>query len=117
MWKETGTGAGARCARPLTGTQAMTHRMSSAICAALVFVGATAAQAPDAEPSVPPPPAPDWQAPLPPRVGEQYTYPDGRFWVTAEYLFGWFQGGDTKPLVTTSPAGTPQSVAGVFGPP
>jgi hypothetical protein len=97
----------------------MTKRMSGAICAALVIVGASVAQAPNGVPSAPPPASTDWQAPLvaPPGNGGRYADPDGRFWVTAEYLFGWFQGGDTTPLVTTSPAGTARTVAGVFGAP
>lgn len=39
----------------------------------------------------------------------------GRLWVRGEYLFWWTQGNRLPPLVTTSPAGTPQDVAGVLG--
>ncbi len=97
----------------------MTNRMSSAICAALVFVGAAVAQAPIAVPSVPSPAPPEWPTTLiaPPSLGEKYTYPEDRFWVSAEYLFGWFEGSGVRPLVTTAPAGTPQATAGVFGAP
>ncbi len=40
-----------------------------------------------------------------------------RLWVRGEYLVGWMKGGDTPPLVTTSPAGTAQAAAGVLGQP
>lgn len=43
--------------------------------------------------------------------------PDGRFWVSAEYLLWWTQGSYAPPLVTGSPAGTPRSQAGVLGAP
>lgn len=36
-------------------------------------------------------------------------------WVTGEFLFGWAAGASFSPLVTTSPTGTDQSVAGVLG--
>ncbi|MDA1051892.1 MAG: BBP7 family outer membrane beta-barrel protein [Planctomycetota bacterium] len=38
-------------------------------------------------------------------------------WMRAEYLWWWTQGMNTPPLVTTSPAGTPQAQAGVLGQP
>ena len=40
-----------------------------------------------------------------------------RLWVRADYLVWWMKGGDTPPLVTTSPAGTAQTAAGVIGQP
>jgi hypothetical protein len=43
--------------------------------------------------------------------------PDGRVWADAEYLFWWVRGMSLPPLVTTSPAGTPQGQAGVLGTP
>jgi hypothetical protein len=39
----------------------------------------------------------------------------GRFWVTTEALLWWMKGERLPPLVTTSPAGTPQNQAGVLG--
>ena len=36
------------------------------------------------------------------------------FWGRAEYLYWWVRGGNTPPLVTTSPNGTPQDQAGVL---
>ena len=41
----------------------------------------------------------------------------GRFYGSAEYLLWWFDGMHTPPLVTGSPAGTPQAQAGVLGQP
>lgn len=40
-----------------------------------------------------------------------------RAWLTGEFLFGWSEGVHLSPLVTTSPAGTDQSAAGVLGEP
>jgi hypothetical protein len=39
----------------------------------------------------------------------------GRFWGSAEYLLWWMKGAPLPPLVTTSPAGTAASQAGVLG--
>jgi hypothetical protein len=39
----------------------------------------------------------------------------GRFWVTTQALLWWMRGERLPPLVTTSPAGTPQNQAGVLG--
>lgn len=41
----------------------------------------------------------------------------GRVYGRAEYLLWWFDGMHAPPLVTTSPAGTPQAQAGVLGQP
>ena len=41
----------------------------------------------------------------------------GRFYGRAEYLRWWFDGYHVPPLVTSSPAGTPQAEAGVLGQP
>jgi hypothetical protein len=40
--------------------------------------------------------------------------PTPGFWGRAEYLYWWVRGGDTPPLVTTSPDNTPQAQAGVL---
>lgn len=40
-----------------------------------------------------------------------------RFWIRGEYLRWWTEGADAPPLVTSSPAGTPQAQAGVLGEP
>jgi hypothetical protein len=54
-------------------------------------------------------------------VGELHEGPAccGRnsFWVTGDALVGWVAGAQVPPLVSTSPAGTPQANAGVFGRP
>src|SRR5260370_41905692 len=41
----------------------------------------------------------------------------GQFWVEMEYLAWSVKGDRLPPLVTTSPAGTPQAQAGILGPP
>lgn len=41
----------------------------------------------------------------------------GPYWVTADYLMWWTDASDVPALVTTSPAGTPQTAAGVLGQP
>lgn len=38
-------------------------------------------------------------------------------WVTGEFLFGWVQGTNLSPLVTSSPVGTPVATAGILGEP
>ena len=38
-----------------------------------------------------------------------------RFWGRVEYLLWWTKGTDLPPLITSSPAGTPQNEAGVLG--
>ncbi len=43
--------------------------------------------------------------------------PPGRLWVNADFLFWAVQGSSIPPLVTTSPAGTPRTQAGVLGGP
>jgi hypothetical protein len=43
--------------------------------------------------------------------------PPGRLWLRGEYLLWWLQGQRLPPLLTTSPAGTPQAQAGVLGAP
>jgi hypothetical protein len=42
------------------------------------------------------------------------TSPD-HWWVSADYLLAWTRSKGVPPLVTTSPAGTPQATAGVLG--
>jgi hypothetical protein len=42
---------------------------------------------------------------------------DGRVWAEADFLLWWMRGAALPPLVTTSPAGTPISQAGVLGAP
>jgi hypothetical protein len=41
---------------------------------------------------------------------------DNILWGNVTYLLGWMRGDPIPPLVTTSPAGTPQGLAGVIGP-
>jgi hypothetical protein len=43
--------------------------------------------------------------------------PEGRVWVSAEYLLWWASGMSVPALVTASPNGTPRSAAGVLGDP
>jgi len=44
-------------------------------------------------------------------------FSSNRVWLEAEYLLWWAKGFDVPVLVTSSPAGTPQPVAGVLGEP
>ena len=41
----------------------------------------------------------------------------GTFWIRGEYLHWWTDGLKVPPLVTSSPAGTPQNQAGILGQP
>jgi Putative beta barrel porin-7 (BBP7) len=54
---------------------------------------------------------------LPAACGESPCGPPGRVWAEADYLLWWMKGASLPPLVTTSPAGTPQARAGVLGVP
>ena len=116
----------------------MNKRILIALCAGLVCLGQTFAQAPAAAPptlwapaeGLPPGQAAPVDLVAPPVVAAEpvpefapYTRGDGayaaasqRFWVTGEYLFSWFKGQRLPPLVTTSPADTPRTAAGILGP-
>lgn len=43
--------------------------------------------------------------------------PPGKCWISAEYLYWTAKGMSVPPLITTSPAGTPQAASGVLGQP
>jgi hypothetical protein len=62
------------------------------------------------------PAAPLWAAPQP-MLALGPVQPTNRFWFRGEYLRWWTEGMDAPPLVTSSPAGTPQAQAGVLGEP
>jgi hypothetical protein len=96
----------------------MTNRILIAIGVLFAFVGATLAQTPAGAPSLPPPAVADGPPAVPfPSfcAGEGCADPGPRFWVSADYLLSWIQSNHLPPLVTTSPAGTPQAAAGVLG--
>jgi hypothetical protein len=71
------------------------------------------------QPTVLPADKADCAAPSPlacePNLLETGCNPGYRFWASADYLLWWMKGASLPPLVTTSPAGTPQSMAGVLG--
>jgi Putative beta barrel porin-7 (BBP7) len=99
----------------------MTDRMLVALGTALLVAGSTWAEAP---PAAPPASSPQILIPAPAAPGQGFgpsagteSGPDGQFWVTAEYVFGWFSGDRMPPLVTTSPSGTARASAGVLGGP
>jgi hypothetical protein len=50
-------------------------------------------------------------------AGEKTNYRGNRFWGRAEVGLWWLRGSNLPPLVTGSPAGTPQTSAGVLGAP
>lgn len=62
------------------------------------------------------PAAPAWAAP-PPIFAPGRLQAANRFWIRGEYLRWGTDGMDAPPLVTSSPAGTPQAQAGVLGEP
>lgn len=51
------------------------------------------------------------------KPGKCCPYPPGRVWVGADFLLWWTRGDHLPPLLTTSPPGTPEPVAGVLGRP
>jgi hypothetical protein len=76
-------------------------------------------------PELMPPSAEQWAERAPPQraVSDWDLYAGSVYantspvWVQAEYLLWWLRGNPLPPLVTTSPAETPQSEAGVLGAP
>lgn len=101
------------------GTILMMNRNLLAVCAVLLCEAGLSAQAPPVLPPAPPAPVVESTVPEPVVVNGEGMDVAGseRFWATGEYLFGWIQGSKLPPLVTTSPAGTARSAAGVLGQP
>jgi hypothetical protein len=96
----------------------MTNRLLLSVAVALTFVAPTLAEAPPQDAPLVPPGVLQQPAPAPCGVGDgPCCRSGGQFWATAEYLFGWVNGTNLPNLVTTSPAGTPQSIAGVVASP
>jgi hypothetical protein len=117
----------------------MKSRLLVALAAVLVITGLSFAQPPMSKPPepLPPPktevpsktetPAPSGppgsptEGPAPgapccsPDWGCGCACPGPQFWASAELLAGWFSGDKLPVLITTSPAGTDRSVAGVLG--
>jgi hypothetical protein len=91
----------------------MTKRITLALGATLLWVGATLAQSPNVVPadvslSVQPhdPPV---AAPMAPEADNPV------FWAEADYLYSWLRAVTLPPLVTTSRPGTPMNAAGILG--
>ncbi len=100
----------------------MTARFAVALIAATVLGGQIQAQTPAPVPAgtdnpqttVPSGPGDE----IPPVYSEAIAPTDDsreRWWVGADYLFGFIGGTTLPPLVTTSPTGTAQTAAGVLG--
>lgn len=92
----------------------MTRFPLTALSAVFCFAALATAEAPPA------PPAPTAVPLAPPSGGVPFepgcSGPAGdRGWVDAEFLLWWMRGQSLPTLVTTSPAGTPVSTAGVIG--
>jgi hypothetical protein len=94
----------------------MCRRLLFAISAVswLAAVAAAAEPVMPAAPTVLPLGSPDGPSPCAPPC-EAPCGPPGSFWATAEFLYWHVRGDNAPPLVTTSPAGTPLSSAGVLG--
>ncbi|MBY0526741.1 MAG: BBP7 family outer membrane beta-barrel protein [Gemmataceae bacterium] len=97
----------------------MTNQITAALCAALLFAGSAIAQ----EPALVPVPAPAIvESPASAAAACCFQDcgchdPGPHFWFSADYLLAWIPGPVLPSLVTTSPAGTDRSVAGVLGQP
>lgn len=91
----------------------------SAVMATLLVAADPAVPTPVGLPSAPPlAVAGVPTTPVLPEVVETSAAPPGAalpIWISADYLFAWMQGGSLPPLVTTSPAGTPRTSAGIIG--
>src|SRR5262249_44339784 len=87
----------------------MSRKLFSALVGILVAVSQVRAQAPLPVTEAPSsePPAEAWSVDGPSG--------NGRVWAEADFLLWWMRGASLPPLVTTSPAGTPISQAGVLG--
>ena len=94
----------------------MIHRMLFSVGAMLIGAGLAFAQ-PDVEKLVTPPTPVTDAAPLvvPLTQSEPVSRGERNFWTSADYMYSWFRGGNLPPLVTTSPAGTDRTVAGIIG--
>jgi hypothetical protein len=92
--------------------------MMLAFGTAIVVAGSAVAQAPDALTPVPAPAVVDSGPPhaAPWFASASNGNADGQFWLSGEYVVGWFKGDSLPALVTTSPAGTPRGIAGIPGP-
>ena len=95
----------------------MNVRIMVALGAALVAAGGTVAQEPEAAlPASQPAPAAEAPSILGMAGTPDAAASDRQFWASGDYLFAWFGGDRLPPLVTSSPAGTPHTVAGILGP-
>jgi hypothetical protein len=94
----------------------MIQRMTIA-CVFLILVGSTFAQPPSEVTPIAPPLSD--QGPLSSLMvmPTGWSMPDGRFWVSGDYLFSFVRGSRLPALVTTSDAGTAKIDAGVLGAP
>jgi hypothetical protein len=97
----------------------MIHRMLLALGTMLLVAGTAFAQTvDDTSTTLPPPSASEdassaevaWR-----EASSEGTASTARFWATADYLLGWFQGDRLPALVTTSRPGTPLTGAGILG--
>lgn len=99
----------------------MSRSLTAALPAVLLVATLAPAESPPAVPGgtvIATSPAPATYAPptAPLPVGNVVADSSGdRGWVDAEYLLWWMRGQTVPALVTTSPAGTPMSSAGVLG--
>jgi hypothetical protein len=100
------------------GAISMSARLTVALAAVLVFTGSLLAQPPGVG-ELPPPVITTESSPStpvgPPVRADSPT--DGGLWAAADSVFSWFRAIRLRPLVTTSPPGTPRASAGVLGVP
>jgi hypothetical protein len=97
----------------------MKVRIARALMMLLATFAAAHAQAPSSATTPESAASPGQMLAAPPAVadwaGEGRSSPPEQFWVEADFLLWWVRGASLPPLVTSSPAGTPISQAGVLG--
>lgn len=103
---------------PSMGARAMTNGLLAAVVAAFLTAAQTPAPTPVGLASMPPQSVEGTlSAPLAPVPAEGAAADGGAgptAWITADYVLAWMRGGRLPPLVTTSPPGTAENVAGIL---
>jgi hypothetical protein len=102
----------------------MLKQMAVGLAVTLCLVGRAVPQSPEAAPAEAASPTLTNQPPplhdSPVLAGDCGSVADSaspRWWISTDYLVGWTRSNALPPLVTTSPAGTAQTAAGVLGQP
>src|SRR5204862_4674019 len=102
---------------PVHGDQAMIVRTLAAVAAGFALAGPGFAQPPAKDLPLPPPVVAPAPAPADPGWSEcgAGSHASGHWWASADAVVAWMQRTPLPELVTTSPAGTDRTLAGIPG--